>query len=105
YRGLAKHEAVNHSKGEWVIGEAHTNGVECFWSMFKRGYHGTYHKMSKKHLERYVKEFAGRHNLREMDTASQMHELVATMIGKRLMYKDLVAGNGLSSGSGASREE
>ena len=59
------HEAVNHSVGEYVRGMAHTNGIESFWSMMRRGYQGTYHKMSPKHLERYVNEFSSRHNVRE----------------------------------------
>ena len=66
------HEAVNHSAGEYVRGMAHTNGIESFWSMLKRGYQGTYHKMSPKHLERYINEFSGRHNVREADTIDQM---------------------------------
>ena len=49
-----------------MIEQAHTNGIESFWSMLKRGYQGTYHQMSEKHLNRYA-EFAGRHNLREQD--------------------------------------
>ncbi|MDE0534451.1 MAG: IS1595 family transposase [Albidovulum sp.] len=105
YKGLPNHKAVNHSVGKWVEGQAHTNGMESFWAMLKRGYHGTYHKMSKKHLERYVKEFAGRHNMREFGTEEQMREVFAKMIGQRLMYKDLVEDNGLSSGSGASKAE
>ena len=64
-----KREAVNHSANEYVRGQAHTNGMESFWSMLKRGYHGTYHHMSPKHLDRYVAEFSGRHNVREADTA------------------------------------
>ena len=70
YKGLkgVDHKAVKHSVGEYVDGQAHTNGLESFWSMLKRGYHGTYHKMSVKHLGRYVDEFAGRHNAREADT-------------------------------------
>ena len=57
--------------------------------MLKRGYHGVYHQMSEKHLQRYVNEFAGRHNMREMDTIDQMRHVVAGMIGRRLMYRDL----------------
>ena len=73
YRGMAfEHETVKHSVGEYVNGMAHTNGVESFWSMLKRGYHGTYHHMSAKHLNRYVGEFAGRHNQRPLDTIDQM---------------------------------
>ena len=70
---------------------AHTNGVESFWSMLKRGYHGVYHHMSPKHLQRYVDEFAGRHNIREMDTIDQMRHVVAGLVGKRLLYRDLIA--------------
>ena len=53
-------------------GMAHTQGIESFWAALKRGYHGTYHKMSEKHLDRYVSEFAGRHNHRPLDTIDQM---------------------------------
>ena len=91
YRGLPNHETVRHSIGNYVNGMAHTNGVESFWSMLKRGYHGTYHKMSPKHLQRYVDEFAGRHNIREMDTIDQMRHVVAGLVGKRLLYRDLIA--------------
>lgn len=85
------HEAVNHSANEYVRGAAHTNGMESFWSMFKRSYHGTYHHMSPKHLDRYVAEFSGRHNIREAHIADQMAQLVAASVGKRLMYRDLIA--------------
>ena len=85
------HEAVNHSAGEYVRGMAHTNGIESFWSMLKRGYTGTFHHFSEKHLQRYVDEFAGRHNVREADTVDQMQDVVAAMTGKRLMYRDLIA--------------
>ena len=91
YDGLSNHESVGHSVGEWVRGMAHTNGVESFWSMLKRAHKGVYHKLSAKHLQRYVNEFAGRHNIREMDTLEQMQHVVAGMIGKRLMYKELIA--------------
>lgn len=59
--------------------------------MLKRGYKGTYHKMSAKHLERYVTEFAGRHNVRGLDTLVQMAALARGMDGRRLRYDDLVA--------------
>ena len=100
YHGLPfEHEAVKHSISEYVRDEAHTNGIESFWSLLKRGYHGTYHKMSPKHLQRYVNEFAGRANVREFGTADQMSWLTRGMAGKRLMYRDLITDNGLSSGA------
>ena len=91
YRGLRNHAVVKHSVGEFVRGMAHTNGVESFWSLLKRGFHGTYHKMSVKHLGRYVDEFAGRHNNRPKDTVTQMAAMVLSMDGRRLRYRDLIA--------------
>ena len=93
------HESVNHSVSEYVREQAHTNGMESFWALLKRGYHGTFHHMSPQHLHRYVNEFAGRHNIRDLDTIAQMTALAQGMVGKRLKYKDLVADNGLSSGA------
>ena len=92
YHDLPNREAVRHSVGQWVNGQAHTNGLESFWSMLKRGYHGTFHHMSPKHLARYVNEFATRQNLRELDTADLMGEVAARMVGQRLTYKALTAG-------------
>ena len=93
YHGMTgfDHEKVNHNIGEYVRQMAHTNGVESFWSMLKRGYHGTYHHMSEKHLDRYVTEFSGRHNDRERDTIDQMAGIAQGMVGKRLRYEDLIA--------------
>ena len=92
YHGMPyHHETVKHSVSEYVNGQAHTNGVESFWATLKRGYHGVYHQMSAKHLERYVTEFSGRHNDRPADTAVQMERLMKGMDGKRLRYRDLVA--------------
>ena len=73
-------------------GQAHTNGLESFWSLMKRGYHGVYHHMSPKHLDRYVGEFTGRRNVREDDTVDQMAAMVRGMAGQRLRYQDLIAG-------------
>jgi transposase-like protein len=91
YTGLANHETVKHSVGEYVDGQAHTNGMESFWGMLKRGYHGVYHYMSPKHLHRYVNEYAGRHNARDLDTLDQMYDTVARLVGKRLLYRELTA--------------
>ena len=93
YRGMAgfEHEAVQHSVGEYVRGMAHTNGMESFWSMLKRGYHGTFHHFSAKHMQRYVNEFEGRHNDREADTIDQMAHVAKGMVGRRLRYRDLAA--------------
>lgn len=85
------HEAVKHSVGEYVRGQAHTNGIESFWAMLKRGYVGVHHHMSHKHLNRYVGEFAGRHNDRPSDTLTQMQNIAKAMLGRRLRYKDLIA--------------
>ena len=92
YKGMPfDHASVRHSVGEYVSGMAHTNGIESFWSMLKRAHKGVYHKISPKHLQRYVDEFSGRHGVREDDTITQMQNIVAGMIGKRLMYRELVA--------------
>ncbi len=91
YNNVPNREVVKHSVGEYVRDQAHTNGIESFWSMLKRGYVGTYHKMSVKHLGRYVNEFAGRHNLRPLDTITQMEEIARGMVGKRLKYSRLTA--------------
>lgn len=62
YRGLDgyTHMTVRHSAGEYVNDMAHTNGIESFWALLKRGYYGVYHYMSVKHLDRYIVEFANR---------------------------------------------
>ncbi len=63
-RGLP-HEAINHSKDEWVRGEVHTNSIESFWSLLKRGILGTYHNVSKAYLPLYLNEFSFRFNNRQ----------------------------------------
>jgi len=92
YGGMKReHETVKHSVSEYVRGQAHTNGIESFWALLKRGYHGIYHHMSEKHLDRYVGEFAGRHNIRGSDTIDQIASISRGMEQKRLRYRDLVA--------------
>ena len=91
YNWVENREMVRHSAKEYVNGQAYTNGIESFWSMLKRGYVGTYHKMSVKHLDRYVSEFAGRHNARPLDTLVQMEQIARGLVGKQLQYRELVA--------------
>ena len=91
YHGMPfEHETVKHSISEYVNGMAHTNGIESFWALLKRGYHGTFHHMSEKHLGRYVTEFSGRYNDREANTVDQMAHTAQRMIGKRLRYQELI---------------
>ena len=92
YKSLPRdREAVKHSVKEFVNGQAHPNGIESFWAMLKRGYHGTYHQMSEKHLDRYINEFSGCHNHRPLDTEDQLTALAKGMAGKRLSYRELTA--------------
>ena len=100
YEGLPfDHETVKHSLAEYVRGDVHTNGIESLWSMMKRAHKGTFHKLSPKHLDRYVQEFAARHNLRDEDTIDIMAAVADGMGGKRLRYRELIADNGLESGA------
>ena len=90
------HESVKHSVCEYVSDMAHTNGVESFWATLKRAHKGTFHKLSHKHLNRYVQEFAAKHNMRDSGTLAQMRNTVARMVGRNLFYRDLIADNGLN---------
>ena len=62
-----QHQIVSHSKDEWVRGSVHTQGIESFWSLFKRGVVGSFHQVSVKHLHRYLNEFSFRFNNREAE--------------------------------------
>lgn len=91
YRGLPNaHRVVTHSIDEWVAGDAHINGVESFWATLKRGIAGAYHRLSAKHLDRYVQEFACRHNLRKLDTIGQMECVVRASFGHRMTFESLI---------------
>lgn len=86
-------KAVNHSGKIYVEGDAHTNGIESFWALFKRAYHGIYHQMSPKHLQKYVDECAFRLNQKsnEMDFQQAFSQMVErTTDGKQLPYKELI---------------
>jgi transposase-like protein len=93
YAGLSDaytHKTVNHSVGEYVRDQAHTNGIESFWALLKRGHYGIFHSMSSKHLHRYVNEFAFRHNTKQAGTMGFIEATVGRMVGKRLTYKELI---------------
>lgn len=86
-KGFAKHEAVNHSAGEYVRGSAHTNGVEGFFSLLKRGVMGTFHHISEQHLPLYLAEFDHRHNTRFLTDGERTVIGLKQASGKRLTYK------------------
>ena len=73
YDGLGHYESVNHSRGEYVRGDVHANGIEAFRALLKCGYDGTCHSMSRKHLHRYVNEFGGRYNSRGKSLLDRGH--------------------------------
>jgi transposase-like protein len=89
------HESVDHAKDEYVRGDVHTNTVEGYFSIFKRGLNGVYHHVGKHHLHRYLAEFDYRYNTRSrlgVDDQERTRGIVKAAEGKRLTYKPLVSG-------------
>ncbi|HXP74639.1 MAG TPA: IS1595 family transposase, partial [Stellaceae bacterium] len=87
---FGNHQAVNHSIGEYVRGDAHTNTVEGYFSILKRGIIGTYHHVSPQHLKRYLAEFDFRYNERQslgVSDARRMAKSLQGIVGKRLTYR------------------
>jgi hypothetical protein len=81
---------VNHSAGEYVRGDAHTNTIEGFFSIFKRGIVGIYQHVSAEHLHRYLSEFDFRYNNRialEINDQQRADKLLEGIVGKRLTYE------------------
>jgi len=90
YTGAAKHEAVDHSKFEWARGDVHTNTLEGFFSIFKRGMIGVYQHVDSKHFDRYLAEFDFRMNTRArlgIDDSKRAEIAIQGFKGKRLTYE------------------
>ena len=105
YRGLAvdfQHEFVDHAE-RYVLSYVHTNGLENFWSLFKRCVHGTYVSVDAPHLQRYVDEEVFRFNERDLNDGQRFDTVLPGVVGKRLTYKTLIGAptpeNLISSGA------
>jgi transposase-like protein len=96
YNGIGglffRHDAINHSAGEYRRGDVTTNSIESVWALLKRGVHGVYHHTSRKHLGRYVNEFAFRLNDGNVKrhTLDRLDSFVRATVGKRITYKTLI---------------
>ncbi len=92
YKGVSRiydHSIVKHNQNEYVNGRVHTNTIEGFWSLLKRGIFGIYHFTSKKHLQMYVDEFVFRYNTRDTTEAMRFNLLLSNS-NNRLTYKELI---------------
>jgi transposase-like protein len=91
YRGLSRdfeHETVDHAE-KYVDGRVHTNGLENFWSLLKRGLHGTYVSVEPFHLFRYIDERVFAYNLRELDDYGRFSTVLRAVAGRRVTYAQL----------------
>ncbi len=98
--GFASHETVNHSIKEYVRGDAHTNTVEGYFSIFKRGVYGVYHHISEQHLKRYLCEFDFRYNERialGVSDRERAEKAIQGAAGRRLTYRPLSGAEQASS--------
>ena len=84
------HRTVNHSAGQYVDGLAHTNTDESFIALLKRGVHGTFHHVSKKHLPKYCNEFSFRWDNRQVTDGERTVNAIKGMVGKKLSYRNLI---------------
>lgn len=97
YRGLwyhkYRHKRTNHSIGQYVDGDTHTQNIESFWAIIKRAHKGVYHQWSDKHFDLYLREFELRWNCRNLPDGARIDVFLQHVNGTRLSYKDLTSGN------------
>lgn len=93
YLGLAgyQHSSVNHAIGQYVKGDVHTNSAESFWALLKRSCYGVFHKMTAKHLHRYLAEFEARWDMHKLGGEERLDRLLESSPGLRLKYKGLIS--------------
>ena len=83
------HTTINHAAKQYVVGDVHTNTIEGYWSLLKRGLFGIYHQVSPKHLHRYCNEFSYRYNTRKDFEDERFYDVILNAESKRLKYSDL----------------
>ncbi len=88
-KDFAGHDAVTHSRGEFARGAAHCNSAESFFALLKRGVHGIFHHVSKKHLHRYCNEFGFRWEHKNVDDGVRTERAIQAGEGKRLQYRSV----------------
>jgi transposase-like protein len=86
-----KHGIIDHARGEYVNGTIHTNNIESFWALLKRGHYGIFHSISAKHLHRYLAEFEARWDMNKMNGSTRLDALLESTPGLRLPYVNLIA--------------
>ena len=95
---MYEHETVDHSLGEYVRGDVHTNGIENFWTLLKRSIKGTYVSVEPEHLDKYVDEQEFRYNERKGKDADRFVKALEGTPGRRLTYQELIGDGGKRGG-------
>ena len=85
-----RHVAINHKKGEFSDGVYHTNTIEGFWGLLRKGLAGTYHQVVRKHLHVYVNEFLYRYNHRHLSAKEKFDDVLKKAMETRMNYDTLI---------------
>lgn len=86
-----EHKRIPHTRGQYVKDNYHTNSIEGFWSLLKRGILGIYHSVSPKHLQLYCDEFSFRYNTKDFDEGNRFNFALYCAFEERLTYEELIA--------------